>query len=148
MLFLRHLPAQSTINNLKKYLFGLVVSAYIVMTVGIPVYLHYCGGELEEISYLLKADSCCGGEDDHSDEGDGGCCEDEGLFLKSTTDFTLKEFKSFKIPNTWNHLTFNTTLPQIISFTEADRGSPVHKNFIPPAKLYSGLIISTSVLRI
>ena len=135
------------IKAFKKYLFGIAVAAYIVMTVGIPVYLHYCGGELEEVSYLTKADSCCGGEDDHSKENDGGCCEDEGLLLKSNTDFTLKEFNTYKIFHLWGDF--------CISLLPSNPVSPetklvfTNKNYsIPPGKLYSSLIISTSVLRI
>ncbi len=118
------------------------------MTVGIPVYLHYCGGELEEINYVMKADSCCGGEDDHSDEdADNGCCEDEEFLFKSNTDFTLKELNSFKIFKVCANFS-SIFLPSFAFTIEPKFNNSFNKNFVPPPKLYSNLIIRTSVLRI
>lgn len=75
------------IKHLKKYLFAIVVSTYVLTATGIPVYLHYCGGELEEISYLTKANSCCGDEDTGEDSD---CCKNESHILKNSTDFVSK----------------------------------------------------------
>jgi len=64
----------------------LIVISYVMTVTGIPVYLHYCGGELEEISYLTKTTSCCGEEEE--DDTDSDCCKNESQILKNTIDFT------------------------------------------------------------
>jgi hypothetical protein len=77
------------VELLRRYVFTCAVIVYVITAIGVPVYLHYCGGELETINYVMKADSCCGGEE--SDEEDNGCCKDEGFILKSTADCTTKD---------------------------------------------------------
>ena len=59
---------------------------YVTTAIGIPVYKHYCGGELEKVSLLIKSNSCCGGEED--DMGDG-CCANENTFVRCAPDFTF-----------------------------------------------------------
>lgn len=135
------------IRSITKYLFGIVVAAYIVMTVGIPVYLHYCGGELETVNYVVKGDGCCGGQDEQ-DETDGGCCKNENLLIKNSTDFTLKELNQYKVPNVFGHICFHTLQPLNTITVNVITEQCVDKNFLPPPKLYSGRIISTSVIRI
>lgn len=73
-------------HSFTKYAFAAAVFIYVLAALGMPVYLHYCGGEVEEISYLVKAGSCCDGED--TEEND--CCHDEGVVLQYQEDFTLK----------------------------------------------------------
>ena len=70
-----------------------MVTAYVVSAIGIPVFLHYCGGELENVNYVLKGTTCCGEEED-SKPMDDGCCKDEKLVIKNTTDFTLKQINN------------------------------------------------------
>ncbi len=43
------------------------------MHIGVPVFKHYCGGELESISVFVKHASCCGEEEDEPSD----CCKDE-----------------------------------------------------------------------
>lgn len=64
--------------------FSFLVLVYITVTVGIPVYLHYCGGELETVSAFVKDGSCCEGEDE--DEPDG-CCKNETKHVLFKVDF-------------------------------------------------------------
>jgi hypothetical protein len=128
-------------------LFALIVSAYVVTVIGIPVYLHYCGGELEKINYVMKGDSCCSGEEDDSEATDDGCCKDENLVLKSNADFTIKVHGNYDLVKTYCEL-FYLSLPLTnsvasqISFIVND-----HIDGLPP-KLQNDLLISTSVLRI
>ncbi len=121
----------------------MVVSAYLITVIGVPVYLHYCGGELETINYLVKADSCCGGEEE--DTSDNGCCEDEGLVLKSNVDFTIKDKDNFNIVDLFPTFSF-ITLPYLQS-TISQPLFIVKKQEPPPPKLQEK-IVSISVLRI
>lgn len=54
---------------------------YISSVSGWALNLHYCGGELNCISLLVK-DDCCA----CPDEEEPGCCSDEGLFIKASDD--------------------------------------------------------------
>lgn len=64
---------------------------YVFSAIGFPVYKHYCGGELEEISYLTKTNNCCGEEEESDETGD--CCHNEAIYLKNNTDFSLDILK-------------------------------------------------------
>ena len=56
-----------------KFLFTFLVAFWLINSIGIPVYYHYCGGELESVSALFKSEGCCGEEDDE----ENGCCANE-----------------------------------------------------------------------
>jgi len=67
------------------------MAVYIFTTIGIPVYYHYCGGELEEVSALVKTGSCCGEEE----EEDNDCCQNETKHVSYQADFLdLKPLKA------------------------------------------------------
>lgn len=88
---LRHLTKRQyiyDINILKKYFFALIVFTYLITAAGIPIYLHYCGGELEQISYVVKSNECCG--DDVDGDEENGCCKDKDLMLVNDGDFIVK----------------------------------------------------------
>ena len=135
-----------SIHPLKKYLFGLVVFTYVLSVVGIPIYLHYCGGSLEKINYVLKGDSCCGGEEGDTD-GTMDCCKDENVFIKNATDFTFRQAgqatfvkaisQLFYLP-----LSFHTGLAPVVTVVIS------HTQEAPPPGLHNSLLISTSILRI
>ncbi|WP_317897250.1 HYC_CC_PP family protein [Aurantibacillus circumpalustris] len=132
------------ISNLKKYLFGLVVITYVITVIGIPVYYHYCGGELEEINYVLKGSNCCG--DDDSQEENDGCCKNESHVLKSNIDFTFKTTGDYVFLKdsgiNYSSLPFKSSIKRLISIP-----SFVYVN-TPPSRVQHSLVISTSVLRI
>jgi hypothetical protein len=54
---------------------------YIGSVSGWALNLHYCGGELNCISLLVKDDCCTCPEEDEP-----GCCSDEGLYIKASDD--------------------------------------------------------------
>jgi len=129
-------------KSFNKLLFGLIVVSYVITTLGIPVYLHYCGGELEEVNFVLKGSSCCG---DEVPPEDSDCCKDEGLVLKSNLDFTLKEFSIKKIQapeHTLYHSNFSRLSFSVEKFVAHVFSNPV----LPP--LLQDEIVSTTVLRI
>ena len=78
------------VTSIRKYLFACLVAAYLGSILGLPVYYHYCGGELEEVSYLVKPSGCC---EDEGDEPDG-CCSNETMVLVNAADFTSKHSES------------------------------------------------------
>ena len=135
------------ITTFNKYLFGIVVTAYVVMVIGIPVYFHYCGGELEKINYVMRGDSCCGGEEDDSAAEDNGCCKDESLVLKNNTDFTLKHPDNHHLVKLFSQL-FYLNLPFSQVIVRENPFLAFSGRQFPPPKLQNDLIISTSVLRI
>ena len=114
---------------------------------GIPIYLHYCGGELEKINYVVKGTSCCDGEEDHSIPEDDGCCKDENRIIKNNPDFTLKQNNNYEFVKSFSDL-FYVSLP----FSDHSYIAPSLTNIaslkLPPPKLQTTLVISTSVLRI
>jgi len=58
---------------------------------GIPVYFHYCGGELEKVDFVTKGSSCCDDQESDVPEENDGCCKDETLVLQSATDALVKK---------------------------------------------------------
>lgn len=117
------------------------------MVIGIPVYFHYCGGELEKINYVMKGDSFCDGEEDDSGPQGNGCCKDESLVLKNNADFTLKHSDNYNLVKLFSQL-FYVNLPfSQVMFQECLLLTSINREF-PPPKLQNDLVISTSVLRI
>jgi hypothetical protein len=131
------------VNALRKYVFGLAVVTYLISIIGLPVYYHYCGGELEEISYLVKGSNCCGDEE----EEDNGCCEDQGFVFKNASDAIFKQSlvntNILPIP-----IWYQSVLPnQICTFMPSTTNLVVEHN-IPPPKLQQSKSLSVTILRI
>ncbi|TLX70203.1 hypothetical protein E9993_22510 [Labilibacter sediminis] len=51
----------------------------MVVTTGITLSMHYCGGELVSTSINKEANTCC--------DGTGGCCENKTLHFEVEDDF-------------------------------------------------------------
>lgn len=66
----------------------MLVVVFVTANIGFPIYLHYCGGELEKVSTFVKEKNCCGIEEDEDD----GCCKNEKshVSFKSEFDVILK----------------------------------------------------------
>lgn len=121
-----------------------MVTVYVATAIGIPVYMHYCGGELENVSFVVKSNDCCGGEEQ---DMDSGCCDDENTFARYAPDFTAKKINvggDIQVPamdlffttvfaSEWNVLETNLTASQFI---------------FPPPKLVQSDLVKLSVLRI
>lgn len=65
----------------------MVVCIYVFSTIGVSVFSHYCGGELEKVSFFTKTNSCCGDESDEAMES--GCCKNEVSHIAFKEDFTF-----------------------------------------------------------
>ena len=91
---------------LLKYFFALTVTVYLLNTIGVPVYYHYCGGELESVTAMFKGESCCGDEQDE----DMGCCQNETKIISQKSETALNG-QHYKLnPSVIDNHLFNTTL--------------------------------------
>ena len=133
------------INLLKKYFFGVLVATYLLSAAGIPIYLHYCGGELEKVNVVLKSESCCDGEEDDTQTA-SDCCKDENVFIQNTIDFTFKQGFQGSFIKTCSQLFY---LPLPFASIQAEHNPLAFQQLeLPPPRLQNSLLISTSVLRI
>jgi hypothetical protein len=120
-----------------------MVVVYLTTAIGIPVYMHYCGGELEKVSYLIKSDGCCSEDED----GDmGGCCQNENTFAQCAPDFTVKKV----IDSNFNIADFDlfTVAPLLFDLKIENISFVVSKYFIPPPDSLHQDIIQSTFLRI
>lgn len=63
----------------------MLVVVFVIANIGFPVYLHYCGGELEKVSAFVKEKNCCGTEEDEDD----GCCKNEKSHVSFKSEFDV-----------------------------------------------------------
>jgi hypothetical protein len=109
-----------------------------------PVYLHYCGGELERVNFVVKGTGCCGDTDEEADTSD--CCKDENIYLQNNHKFTLKTL-SYEFPKL-SILLFQLPALQNNQLIPGPVFTSLKKMKEPPPKLINSLLVSTSVLRI
>ena len=128
-------------QNIRKYLFGLFTFCYVMAGIGIPVYLHYCGGELEEVSYLTKTNSCCGEEETE----DSDCCHNESHVLRSALDARLTpEERLAAEPTLLLSINLCSVSFPLDSYTIVEHIRPS----VSPPNFQQAQIISTRCLRI
>jgi hypothetical protein len=121
-----------------------MLAVYLFTTIGIPVYMHYCGGELEKVSFLVKSDSCCSEEEEDMDDG---CCANENTFARYAPDFTAKKINTgvdFILPSI--DLIYSELFQTSITINNVS--SPSEEFLFPPPKLLQNTIVSVSNLRI
>lgn len=120
-----------------------MVVVYLVTAIGIPVYMHYCGGELEKISFLVEAPGCCEGEEPGDSDG---CCNNENTVARYSPDFTVKKVmdSNFNIAD----IDLFTLAPVLFDLNIEKISVTVSKYFIPPPDILHRDIIRTTFLRI
>lgn len=120
-----------------------MVCVYVTTAIGIPVYMHYCGGELEKVSFLIEAPGCCEGEE--PGEADG-CCDNENTVARYSPDFTVKKVvdSNFNIAD----LNLFVVATSIFDFRIESNSVFVSKYFFPPPDILHSNIIRTTFLRI
>ena len=64
---------------MKKLLIILFATFYLMLTSGLNISLHYCGGKLKEVSLFSNGneDGCCG-----TKKKSKGCCKEKTAFIK------------------------------------------------------------------
>jgi hypothetical protein len=127
-------------QRLKKLLFGLQVVIYLFGVFGMPVYFHYCGGELEEISYFVKGGGCCDGKEGEPD----GCCSDESVVLVNSFD-GISKVKT-ELPDL-DVIAVSGGITKVEFYAEFDSGVRRDACNKPPDLLRQALV-ATSVMRI
>ncbi len=120
-----------------------MVGVYLTTAIGIPVYMHYCGGELEQVSFLVKSNSCCGGEEEDMDPG---CCDNENTFARYAPDFTFKKTvdSNFQISD----LDLFSATVSFFDINIVPVSIIISKYFFPPPDQLRSNIIRTTFLRI
>jgi hypothetical protein len=116
---------------------------YLTTAIGIPVYMHYCGGELEKVSFLIQGDGCCDGEE----PGDAdGCCDNQNTFARYSPDFTVKKVvdSNFHITD----LNLFVVAPSVFDMKVGSDPVLVSKYFFPPPDILHQEMIRTTFLRI
>ncbi|MBS1638334.1 MAG: hypothetical protein JST26_20640 [Bacteroidetes bacterium] len=131
-------------KKIHTFFFSFLVFIYTITSIGIPVYYHYCGGELEKVSALIKAKSCCGS----SDEQDN-CCKNEVKHYSLHAEFShsgiLKPVYDASYINIFVH-----QLPEFFSnqnFKATDHPVFCADDSSPPDP-WALLLVKTSVFRI
>lgn len=133
-------------KHFAKIFISFVAIIYVLSTVGVSVFSHYCGGKLEKVTLFSKTKSCCGDEDEETMEDDG-CCKNEITHVSFQKDFTfytlVKSIKAplnelFIIKPDFNLVFFKTHIANFSSIDEK-----VH-----PPNLVQRDIVSCSVIRI
>jgi hypothetical protein len=115
--------------------------------IGIPVYLHYCGGALEKVNYVIKSNSCCGGEEDDSKASANDCCKDENVIIQNTPDFTIRQFHHYDLVKTFCDLFYVSLSFSTHTYIPACIQNKTLPEASPPG-LQQRVLISTSILRI
>lgn len=123
----------------------MVAIIYVMSTIGVSVFSHYCGGELEKVSVFSKTKSCCG-EEEEADMEDG-CCKNEMVHVAFQKDFTFHTVANnikapvnqlFIVVSSINHL-INPQLENTLFF---------NLKKVDPPDLVQQDLVSCSVMRI
>lgn len=124
----------------------MVALIYVLSTIGVSVFSHYCGGELEKVSVFSKTKSCCG-EEEEADMEDG-CCKNEMVHVAFQKDFTFYTLaNNIKAPVNQLFIVVSSLNHLIDLQSENDYFSNYKKVHHPPDLVQEDLI-SCSVMRI
>ena len=132
-------------KHFAKIFISFVAIVYVMSTIGVSVFSHYCGGELEKVTLFSKTKSCCDGEEE--DENENGCCKNEFVHVSFQKDFTFYKLVNtikapvnqlFVIQPDFNLVFFKTHISDFLSI-----GKKVH-----PPDLVQSEIVSCSVIRV
>lgn len=133
-------------KHFAKIFIAFVAIVYVMSTIGVSVFSHYCGGELEKVTLFSKTKSCCGGEEEE-DMTDDGCCKNELVHVSFQKDFTFYTLVNaikapinqlFVVQPDFNVIFFKSHIANFLSI-----GKKVH-----PPNLVQRDIVSCSVIRV
>ncbi|BAX82423.1 HYC_CC_PP family protein [Labilibaculum antarcticum] len=113
---------------LKKIIHTLLTLVLFVVTTGMTISTHYCGGNVKDVSFLSAPKSCC--------DIPEGCCHDEAFTLKIKDDFSISSY-------TFDFSQFEIVLPisnELIDMEVAVKAiGYIFRNSIPPPKIQTVL---------
>lgn len=118
---------------------------YVFASVGVSVISHYCGGELKEVAFFSKPDSCCGEE---AEDEEDGCCTNETHHVSFQNDFTFQTaVHQVKIPVLNLFFNFDHLSSSSVSDSK-DSQIIIAPITYPPPDIIQRDIVSVSVIRI
>ena len=94
---------------MRKILSIILLSLYLVSSIGVTINAHYCGGNLASLALFEKVSCCC---DEEEAEKPTDCCKDEIKTIKISDD-QIKGEEKFKQAIS---LEFTDRLPQLYKF--------------------------------
>lgn len=117
---------------MKSFLYTIIASAYLLLTSGFALSLHYCHGELTEVGFT-EASCCCAPS--HG-ESDSGCCTDQELILLADLEEQALTSPTQIIPvfSGIEHAIVHLTEPLIIASNTTHDW--VYADNSPPPKIY------------
>jgi hypothetical protein len=115
----------------------------VFSTVGVCIIGHYCGGELEKVSLFSKPSSCCGGEDEETDD----CCKNDVKHVVFQQDFTFYTLATDCKAFVYDLFIIRPSFIKLAIQNNAESYFLNHKKNHPP-DLVQQDIVSNSVIRI
>lgn len=119
---------------MKKLISILLLSFYLIGSLGLPITVHYCGGIAVAVAVNDKPDCCCDNEEEQASD----CCKDELKYVKIDNEQLKSEIELFKtkiysdhfIPHTFEYgfskITYdNLEKKSTIAFGKKDNRSTV-----------------------
>ncbi len=75
---------------------------YLMLSIGVAINVHYCGGEVKDVAFFVDAESCC----DDSNACD--CCDNETFLIQNLQEGVVLQsdvfhFSPVKAPLEVNH---------------------------------------------
>ncbi|MBC7693921.1 MAG: hypothetical protein H7141_00595 [Burkholderiales bacterium] len=132
-------------NNISKIFISIVAIIYVLSTIGVSVFSHYCGGELEKVTLFSKTKSCCGNEEETDIED--GCCKNEIVHVAFQKDFTFYTLaNNIKAPVSQLFIVVSS-INNLLDPQSANTLFFNHKKVHPP-DLVQQELVSCSVIRI
>jgi hypothetical protein len=126
---------------MRKLIATIVAFYFIFSATGINVHMHYCMDELDSWGLVNDSSATCSVCGMKKSETGSGCCKDESVFLKNTSD-QQSTGMSVELPQIFNSVTTapseNIVVVYISTFTNKNFGYlfKVRSN-IPPVYLFN-----------
>lgn len=116
---------------------------YLMVTSGIAMNIHYCGGKIKSVSFF-KNDTekgCCG-----SKKKSKGCCKDKKSFHKVKDNHKLSNYITLKHNS---FADFNAIIPMQLNYTYTNCVKTITLNYHAPPVIYDNpLYLKNRVLLI
>lgn len=102
----------------------------MLLSTGVMINMHYCGGELESVSLSPELANCCC----ESTTGESECCNNEQLVIQFDNDEQVVS-SSIKLTELFNYIDTEILILNDLSFDELTVEFEISENESPPPKL-------------